>query len=151
MDGWIIGILVLIGTLTVEYIIIRNFKSRLTHFVQFVLTLAFLGGLCVSANYLFGEKISLQLLNGLAIGFGIALQPLFKNTVDGILFESTKIRGTISGPGFKGEIKRVGMFHTWLMDENRNLVMINNNLLAEKPLTLHSYDTSSLKHNSYKF
>ena len=56
MDGWIIGVLVLIGTLTVEYIVIRNFRSRLTHVVQFVLTLAFLGGLCVSANFLFAKK-----------------------------------------------------------------------------------------------
>lgn len=161
MDGWIIGVLVLIGTLVVEYIIFRNFRSRLTHVVQFVLTLAFLVGLCVSANFLFGEKISLQLLNGLAIGFGIALQPLFKNIVDGIVFDSTKISGTISGPGFKGEIKRVGMFHTWLIDKDNHLIMINNNLLANNPLTLYDYDirsqkqcsygTVSLKQGSYKF
>ena len=165
MDGWIIGVLVLLGTLSVEYIIIRNFRSSLTHVVQFVMTLAFLGGLCVSANYLFGEAISLQLLNGLAIGFGIALQPLFKNIVDGIVFDSTKIQGLISGPGFKGTIHDIGMFHTWLLTEDGKLIMINNNILANNPLTLHSYDTSpyinkqtqrptrttSLKPNSYTF
>ena len=121
-----------------------------------------MGGLCVSANYLFGEAISLQLLNGFAIGFGIALQPLFKNIVDGIGFDSTKIQGLISGPGFKGTIHDIGMFHTWLLTEDGKLIMINNNILANNPLTLHSYDTSpyinkrptrtpSLKPNSYTF
>ncbi len=83
----------------------------------------------------------MYLINGLAVGLGIALQPLFKNIVNGLVVDSTKITGLdmkVTVGEITGRIKRVGMIHTWIQDEAGNLVMVNNDLIASKPLKLHS-------------
>ena len=55
-----------------------------------------------------------------------------------MVFDGTRITGVIECNGVKGEIKRVGLLHTWILDDNGKLVMLNNDLLSEKPVTLHS-------------
>ena len=68
----------------------------------------------------------------------IGLNPLFKNIISGMVFDGTRITGVIECNGVKGEIKRVGLLHTWILDDNGKLVMLNNDILSEKPVTLHS-------------
>lgn len=132
----VLGFIVFILTLTFIWLLSKTFS--LTHITQLLICLVFLIGLCVSTNFIFGSTVSLYLINGLAVGLGIALQPLFKNIVNGLVFDSTRIQGTIEVADIKGEIQRVGMIHTWLLDEQGKLIMVNNDLLASKPVKLHS-------------
>ena len=136
----VLGLVIFIFTLIFIWTISKTLS--LTHLVQFTICIVFLIGLCTSANFIFGHSVMLYLINGLAIGLGIALQPLFKNIVNGLVVDSTKITKldtNVTIGDITGKIKRVGMIHTWIQDETGNLIMINNDLLASTPLKLHSY------------
>ena len=132
----LVGFVIFVTTISFIWLLTRSF--RLTHVVQLLICLVFLLGLCASVHFIFGNTTMLYLLNGLAVGLGIALQPLFKNIVNGLVFDSTRIKGEIEVGNFRGEIKRVGMIHTWLLGDDGKLMMINNDLLASKPVKLHS-------------
>jgi len=132
----VLGLVAFVITLLTIYALNKCF--RLTHIIQLLICFVFIAGLCTSVHFIFGNTTMLYLLNGLAVGFGIALQPLFKNIVNGLVFDSTRIKGEIEVGNFRGEIKRVGMIHTWLLGEDGKLMMINNDLLASKPVKLHS-------------
>ncbi len=134
-----LGLISFFSTLLIIYILTKCF--RLTHVIQLLVCFVFIGGVCTSIHFLFGNTTMLYLLNGVAVGFGIALQPLFKNIVNGLVFDSTKIsilECTVTIGDITGRIKRVGMIHTWIQDEAGNLVMVNNDMIASKPLKLHS-------------
>ena len=134
----ILGLVIFFGTLFLSYLLFQCCKTNLTHTRQMLLVSLTIVGVCVSISYIFGNTVVHYLVNGLAVGFGIGLQPLFKNIINGFVFDGTQINGVIECNGVKGEIKRVGLLHTWVLDDNGKLVMMNNNLLAEKPVKLHS-------------
>lgn len=134
----LLGIAIFISTLLVSYFMFQCFKRNLTHSVQLFIVSITIAGICISISYIFGSTVVHYLVNGLAVGFGIGLQPLFKNIINGFVFDGTQITGKIECKEIRGEIKRVGLLHTWVLDDNGKLVMMNNNLLAENPVKLHS-------------
>ena len=134
----LLGIIIFIATLFLSYILFQCFKTNLTHGRQLIIVIICIIGVCVSISYIFGSTVVNYLVNGLAVGFGIGLQPLFKNIISGFVFDGTQITGKIECNGVRGEIKRIGLLHTWVLDDNGKLVMLNNNLLSEKPVILHS-------------
>ncbi|MAJ82664.1 MAG: hypothetical protein CMF41_07090 [Legionellales bacterium] len=134
----LLGIVILILTFFVNFMLFQIFKKNLTHVVQLILLVILLLGISISISYIFGKDVVNYLINGLAVGMGIGLNPLFKNIISGMVFDGTRITGVIECNGVKGEIKRVGLLHTWILDDNGKLVMLNNDILSEKPVTLHS-------------
>lgn len=134
----VLGICIFLITIFGSYMVFQLCKKNFTHGIQLVLLCWTIVGVCLSISFLFGATVSHYLVNGLAVGFGIGLQPLFKNIINGFIFDGTQITGVIECNGLKGELKRIGLLHTWLIDDNGKLVMVNNNVLAEKPVTLHS-------------
>lgn len=134
----LLGISIFVLTLLTVYILFNLFKHNLTHVTQLFIVLLLIVGICSSLSYIFGSTVVNYLINGLAVGFGIGLQPLFKNIINGIIFDATRITGVIECDGTKGTLKRVGLLHTWIVDDAGKLVMVNNNILSEKPVRLHS-------------
>lgn len=135
----LVGLVIFIFTIVFIWTLSKTFS--LTHLMQLLICVIFLLGLCASTNFIFGQTVMMYLINGLAVGLGIALQPLFKNIVNGLVVDSTKITGLdlkVSIGDITGRIKRVGMIHTWIQDDSGNLVMVNNDMIASKPLKLHS-------------
>ena len=134
----LLGIGIFILTIVISYVSCGCFKKNMSHGKQLFIVLVFILGICLSISYIFGSTVVHYLVNGLAVGFGIGMQPLFKNIISGFVFDGTQVTGKIECDGILGEIKRIGLLHTWVLDDNGKLVMLNNNLLAEKPVTLHS-------------
>jgi len=137
----LIGLLLLILPLIIGYIILS--KATLGHITQIVITSIVLGCLVASSYFLLGHKVSQHLVSGLGLAIGIALQPLFKKLIDGIIFDGTAIKkcDSVEIAGYKGKVVKIGLLHTWLQTEgeagkNSPLVMINNELLETKPIEI---------------
>jgi len=137
----LIGLLLLILPLIIGYIM--GSKATLGHITQIVITSIVLGCLVASSYFLLGHKVSQHLVSGLGLAIGIALQPLFKKLIDGIIFDGTAIKkcDSVEIAGYKGKVVKIGLLHTWLQTEeeagkNSPLVMINNELLETKPIEI---------------
>lgn len=133
------GLLLLILPLIIGYIILS--KATLGHITQIVIMCIIIGCLVASSYFLLGHKVSQHLISGLGLAIGIALQPLFKKLIDGIVFDGTAIKkcDSVEIAGYKGKVVKIGVFHTWLQTveeagKNSPLVMINNELLENKPI-----------------
>lgn len=132
------GLLLLILPLLVGYLILS--KVSLGHISQIIITSIIIGCMIASSYFLLGHSVSQHLVSGLGLAIGIALQPLFKKLIDGIIFDGTSIKkcDSVSIAGYKGKVVKIGLLHTWLQTEETNegspLVMINNELLETKPI-----------------
>lgn len=132
------GLLLLILPLFIGYLILS--KVSLGHISQIIITSIIIGCVIASSYFLLGHSVSQHLVSGLGLAIGIALQPLFKKLIDGIIFDGTSIKkcDSVSIAGYKGKVVKIGLLHTWLQTEETNdgspLVMINNELLETKPI-----------------
>jgi len=138
------GVLLLIIPLMFGYIFLSIFN--LSHFFQIILSTAIIGCIVGSSFFFFGGKVASHLISGVFLGFGIALQPLFKRLVDGMIFDATKIKkcDSVEIEGYKGRVVKVGLLHTWLRtnDGEKSLVMISNELLEKAPIKICESDAT---------
>ena len=112
----------------ISYVLRRY--SYFTHSAQFFISiLSFL--IILSFTYVaFGDEAVAYLMNGLFIGVGLALQPMFKTVTKGFVFDGThlsKYKGEIEihGKDVRGRVHNVGMMHTWIEDKDGSLSLIH--------------------------
>ena len=101
------------------------------HLIQLLLTLLGISVVILFVHFAFGDTALHSVVTGLMIGFGLALQPLIKVVVNGLIFDGTRIAKSgrvIEVKGAKGTVTNVGMLHTWLEDSDGHLTMVSNNL-----------------------
>ncbi len=141
------GLLLLVLPLVIGYIILS--KATLGHISQILITCIVIGCVIASSYFLLGHQISQHLVSGLGLAIGIALQPLFKKLIDGIIFDGTHIKqcDSVEIAGYKGRVVKIGLLHTWLQTEkdegnNSALVMINNELLEKTPIQICSSEST---------
>lgn len=134
--------------LIVFFIIMKTLTSCLrslqlfTHSGQLMFLLFNIFFLCVGIHVVFGDAWVNSIISGLAIGFGLALQPIIKHIVNGFILDGTRIK-YLHDKGWKvqikdvvGEIYTIGLIHTWIKTDDGELVMINNDMLDNQYLKL---------------
>ena len=124
----------------ISYVLRRY--SYFTHSAQFFISiLSFL--IILSFTYVaFGDEAVAYLMNGLFIGVGLALQPMFKTVTKGFVFDGThlsKYKGEIEihGKDVRGRVHNVGMMHTWIEDKDGSLYMISNDTMNQSIVKVH--------------
>jgi hypothetical protein len=120
------------------------------HICQIFIAVLFVT-LVISSSYLiFGKIVAMYLISGVSLGFGIALQPLFKNIINGLIFHAIGCDGddvsSVNIKGFTGKICRVGLIHTWVeletKEPTKQYAMISNALLESNIIKV---NTTTLK------
>lgn len=108
------------------------------HVFQIVIVLLFLAAIPVVAYFTMGIELAQYFITGIALGFGIALQPLFHHMVNGIIFHLVRMdtEHSVTIDNYTGNICRVGLIHTFLKQPNGNIVMISNSKLEEHPIVV---------------
>lgn len=112
---------------------------KLTHFIQLILSILTFLLVLVSVHFMFGDDAVHSLITGFMIGGGLALQPLMKTVVNGFVTDQpglTNTGVTVNIHGVSGNIKRVGMLHTWIETGDGKLAMISNDLLGSAPMII---------------
>jgi hypothetical protein len=92
-------------------------------------------------------------VSGVFLGVGLAVQPLFKLVLNGIVFDATSIKKcetvTLMDGKYTGTVIHIGLLHTWIKltkgENEGNLVMINNQLLESHPIIVCDEATHILK------
>ena len=120
---------------------LRSFQL-FTHSGQLMFLLFNIFFLCAGIHVVFGDTWVNSIVSGLAIGFGLALQPILKHIVNGFILDGTRIK-CMHNKGWKvkikdvtGEIYTIGLIHTWIQTDEGDLVMINNDMLDNTYLRL---------------
>ena len=120
---------------------LRSFQL-FTHNGQLMFLLFNIFFLCAGIHVVFGDTWVNSIVSGLAIGFGLALQPILKHIVNGFILDGTRIK-CMHTKGWKvkikdvtGEIYTIGLIHTWIRTDEGDLVMINNDMLDNEYLRL---------------
>ena len=141
--GW--GVLILVVTFAIIYVLymlmrtafVRSFTSNHSHVFQLLLSTLFIIGLTTAVYEAFGIKIAESLLSGIGLALGLALQPLMKKMVAGVVFDSTSGAQNkfIKCGDFEGKVTSVGMVHTWIKTRE-GMVCVHNDYLEKNPLTI---------------
>lgn len=138
------GIGILIGSVLLVYILMvvcrtgfcRKIASKHNHVLQILLCFLFFIGLLASAFVAFGTEMAKYLITGVGIALGLALQPIMKKMVSGIVFDSTIHAGChIQCGDIKGQVIEVGIVHTWIKDGD-NKWCLHNEYLDTHPLKI---------------
>jgi small-conductance mechanosensitive channel len=115
----------------------KHFVSRHNHVFQLILTMVFFIGLLISVYLAFGISMVSSLLTGLGIALGLALQPIMKKMVAGIVFDTTIHTGCkIKCGDFIGTVTQVGMVHTWIDLDGEGKACIHNDYFNTNPITI---------------
>ena len=140
-----LGIGALIGTILVVYGLFIGFRqckpcrkkaSEHNHIIQLFLCFMFFIGLLWSAFIAFGPSMAQYLLTGVGIAIGLALQPIFKKMVAGIVFDTTIHTGcNIKCGKYEGIVHEVGIVHTWI-DSTEGMVCIHNEYFDSNPIVI---------------
>jgi len=79
-----------------------------------------------------------SLLSGVGIALGLALQPIMKKMIAGIVFDTTIQCGKrIKCGDYIGIVTNVGMVHTWIELENgEGKACIHNDYFNTNPITI---------------
>lgn len=118
-------------------ICLRYFVSRHNHVFQLLLSILFFIGILISVYEAFGISMVSSLLSGVGIALGLALQPIMKKMVAGVVFDTTIQSGCrIKCGEYVGVVKTVGMVHTWIELENGNCACIHNDYFNTNPITI---------------
>lgn len=143
--GW--GVLALFITIMVVWALFELFReirclkkvvSRHNHIFQLILSLLFFIGILVSVYVGFGISMVSSLLSGVGIALGLALQPIMKKMVAGVVFDTTIHSGCrIQCGEYEGVVCQVGMVHTWIdLDDNKGKACIHNDYFNTHPITI---------------
>ena len=150
------GIGILIGSVLLVYGLMilcrkgrfRDIAARHNHVLQILLCFLFFIGLLASAFVAFGTEMAKYLITGVGIALGLALQPIMKKMVSGIVFDSTIHAGCyIECDKIKGTVIEVGIVHTWIVDE-KNTWCVHNEYFDTHPLKICSKDSKNPTVNS---
>ena len=115
----------------------KHFVSRHNHVFQLILTMVFFIGLLLSVYLAFGVSMVSSLLTGLGLALGLALQPIMKKMVAGIVFDTTIQTGCMIKCGnFEGKVTQVGMVHTWIDLDDEGKACIHNDYFNTNPITI---------------
>tara|TARA_B100000925_G_C21998074_1_gene469915 strand:- start:664 stop:1167 length:504 start_codon:yes stop_codon:yes gene_type:complete len=141
-----LGILALFVTVIVViglYFIFREVRtfnklvSRHNHVFQLVLSLLFFVGFSVAIYLSFGMSMLSSFLSGVGIALGLALQPIMKKMVAGIVFDTTVHAGAeIKCGTYEGQICSVGMVHTYIKMSDESKVCIHNDYFNQNPIVI---------------
>lgn len=143
--GW--GVLTLFITIVLvwamfelfrEILCLKRIVSRHNHIFQLLLSLVFFIGILFSVYLGFGISMVSSLLSGVGIALGLALQPIMKKMVAGVVFDTTIHSGCrIKCGEYEGVVCQVGMVHTWIdLDENNGKACIHNDYFNTHPITI---------------
>lgn len=141
------GIGILIGSVLLVYGLMilcrkqgcRGTAARHNHVLQILLCFLFFIGLLASAFVAFGTEMAKYLITGVGIALGLALQPIMKKTVSGIVFDSTIHAGRFIECGeIKGTVIEVGIVHTWIQENGKDgkKWCVHNEYLDTHPLKI---------------
>lgn len=117
---------------------LKRIVSRHNHVFQLVLSLIFFIGILLSVYLGLGISMVSSLLSGVGIALGLALQPIMKKMVAGVVFDTTIHSGCeiICGE-FEGRVCQVGMVHTWIeLDGKKGKACIHNDYFNMHPITI---------------
>jgi small-conductance mechanosensitive channel len=108
------------------------------HVFQIIVVLIILTLIPLIAYLAVGWSMAQYFITGIALGFGIALQPLFHHMINGIIFHLVRMdtEDSVTIDKYTGEICRVGLIHTFLKQSDGNIVMISNSKLEEHPIVV---------------
>ena len=146
-----IGVGVLALTVLIVYILyylmkcskIRFFRNH-NHVFQLLLTLLFSIGVMISVYEAFGYEMAASLLTGVGIALGLALQPMMKKVVAGMVFDTTiKKNSSITVGKFSGTVDSVGVIHT-IINTADGKVCIHNDYFNTNPVIIKD-TTSSIR------
>ena len=149
LENLLIGVAILLPSLFVLSSCVRLCGKRMNFRLQLLALVVFAGAVLGSFYFMFGKEVALYLISGLSLGIGIALRPVFSKVLCGMIFDATHIyesKGIAVG-NVKGRVVRVGLLHTWVMDEANELYMVSNTYLEQNPVkvTLNEKDKRSLR------
>ena len=141
-----LGSAILVATIAIVYLIflcfretpLRGIVSRHNHIFQLILSLLFFVGLLLSVYEGFGVSMVGSLLSGVGIALGLALQPVMKKMIAGIVFDTTIQCGKrIKCGEYIGIVTNVGMVHTWIeLDNGEGKACIHNDYFNTNPITI---------------
>jgi hypothetical protein len=127
---------------------LKRIVSRHNHIFQLILSVLFFIGILISVYLGLGISMVSSLLSGVGIALGLALQPIMKKMVAGVVFDTTIHSGCdiICGE-FEGKVCQVGMVHTWIdLKDNKGKACIHNDYFNTHPITIKP--TSSAENQS---
>lgn len=145
---FLLGTLVVVGGLFLLFrrvLCLRSFVTRHNHVFQLLLSVLFFLGILISVYEGFGISMVASLLSGVGIALGLALQPIMKKMVAGVVFDTTIQSGCrIKCGEYVGVVRTVGMVHTWIELENGNCACIHNDYFNKNPITIIRESKSSV-------
>ncbi len=117
---------------------LKKIVSRHNHIFQLILSLLFFIGIIISVYVGFGINMVSSLLSGVGIALGLALQPIMKKMVAGVVFDTTVRSGCrIKCGEYEGVVEQVGMVHTWIeLDGGKGKACIHNDYFNAHPITV---------------
>ena len=117
---------------------LRGFVSRHNHVFQLILSIIFFVGILISVYEGFGISMVSSMLSGVGIALGLALQPIMKKMVAGVVFDTTIRTGKRIRCGeYVGKVCAVGMVHTWVhLDDGSGEACIHNDYFNTHPITV---------------
>ena len=133
------AILVCVLGILMVYLAIRYLRHRnkFSHCTQLFLLISTVITLTLSLYLALGRTAIDSVLTGLTVAIGLALQPFIKTIIPGFIFDGTKIpqgEHTIQVKNIRGTVKQVGLLHTWIADEDGNLIMVSNSIFETEPV-----------------
>jgi hypothetical protein len=117
---------------------LKRVVSRHNHVFQLILSILFFIGILLSVYLGLGISMVSSLLSGVGIALGLALQPIMKKMVAGVVFDTTIHSGCeiICGE-FEGKVCQVGMVHTWIdLKDSKGKACIHNDYFNTHPITI---------------
>lgn len=139
----LIGSCILIGTCILVYLLFTcvqrlrwNVFHNHNHLLQLILSMIFLIGIVISIYEAFGYKMAYSLLTGIGIAFGLALQPVMKKMVAGVIFDTTLHGKYIKIGDVEGTICDIGVVHTWIKTKEGNKICIHNDYFNSHPVEI---------------
>jgi len=116
---------------------LKRIASRHNHVFQMILSILFFIGFSISIYVSFGMSMLSSFLSGVGIALGLALQPIMKKMVAGIVFDTTVEAGAKVVCGkYEGIICSVGMVHTYIKLEDGSKVCIHNDYFNQNPIVI---------------
>lgn len=139
----LIGAGILFGSCLVIYLLFLavqklkwKFFHRHNHLLQLLLSLLLFISIVISIYEAFGYEMASSLLSGVGIALGLALQPVMKKMVAGVIFDTTLHGKYIKVGDIEGTICDIGVVHTWIKTKEGNKICIHNDYFNTHPVEI---------------